>query len=187
MSNTGEHLLALDELTKQLTVRVIRRQRIENEITGKVAALKAKHQDELAGINADIAKIIADIRKILNESWSSIFVKRSVKLLYGILSVRTVTQKSAPDLDQLLALARRLGIVRTIFKPKVVYELRPDALEELQRHRPELVGAVIEWFGEPEVVDSVAFKPDLTARDIGTEQLSGKSIPLGKFPAHKKS
>ena len=122
IENRQDLLERLNSLIKFLATRTNDRNTISAKLDAEIALAKAKYEPDLTSAGRDIAGTIAQIRKIIEENRTTVFTDKSVKLLYSVIASRKVGGGEKLDQDRLLALARKLGIVRKFFRPRVVQE-----------------------------------------------------------------
>ncbi len=187
IENRQDLLERLNSLIKFLATRTNDRNTISAKLDAEIALAKAKYEPDLTSAGRDIADTIAQIRKIIEENRTSVFTDKSVKLLYGVIASRKVGGGEKLDQDRLLALARKLGIVRKFFRPRVVQELDTMDLWLYTQQRPEHQELINDCYDIDPVVESVTVKLALNAPGIDTSQLTSRPIPICKIVVDPES
>ena len=187
IENRQDLLERLNSLIKFLATRTNDRNTISAKLDAEIALAKAKYEPELTSAGRDIADTIAQIRKIIEENRTTVFTDKSVKLLYGVIASRRVGGAEKLDQDRLLALARKLGIVRKFYRPRVVQELDMMDLGLYTQHRPEHKKLIDDCYNIDPSVESVTVKLALNAPDIDTSQLTSRPIPICKIVVDPES
>lgn len=187
IENRQDLLERLNSLIKFLATRTNDRNTISAKLDAEIALAKAKYEPDLTSAGRDIADTIAQIRKIIEENRTTVFTDKSVKLLYGVIASRKVGGGEKLDQDRLLALARKLGIVRKFFRPRVVQELDTMDLWLYTQQRPEHQELINDCYDIDPVVESVTVKLALNAPGIDTSQLTSRPIPICKIVVDPES
>ena len=187
IENRQDLLERLNSLIKFLATRTNDRNTISAKLDAEIALAKAKYEPELTSAGRDIADTIAQIRKIIEENRTTVFTDKSVKLLYGVIASRRVGGAEKLDQDRLLALARKLGIVRKFFRPRVVQELNTMDLWLYTQQRPEHQELINDCYDIDTAVESVTVKLALNAPGIDTSQLTSRPIPICKIVVDPES
>ena len=184
ISETRQEVLErLDRLIKFLARRVIDRNRLTAEMQSEIDQVKDRYAEELSAATSDIDETVTQIREIIEHHWAVVFTSKSVKLLYGVLASRKGGGNEKLDVARLLTLARKLGIVRKLFRVRVVQELDPMGLLLYRESRPEHQELIDGCFDITPTHESVTVKLNFDAPDLDTSHLSDKPIPVGKFPS----
>ena len=187
IENRQDLLERLNSLIKLLATRTNDRNTMSGKLDAEIALAKAKYEPDLTSAGRDIADTIAQIRKIIEENRTTVFTDKSVKLLYGVIASRKVGDGEKLDQDRLLALARKLGIVRKFFRPRVVQELDTMDLWLYTQQRPEHQELINDCYDIDPVVESVTVKLALNAPGIDTSQLTSRPIPICKIVVDPES
>lgn len=187
IENRQDLLERLNSLIKFLATRTNDRNGMNAKLEAEIALAKAKYEPDLTSAGRDIADTIAQIRKIIEENRTTVFTDKSVKLLYGVIASRKVGGGEKLDQDRLLALARKLGIVRKFFRPRVVQELDTMDLWLYTQHRPEHKELIDDCYNIDPSVESVTVKLALNAPGIHTSQLTSRPIPICKIVVDPES
>lgn len=187
IENRQDLLERLNSLIKFLATRTNDRNTISAKLDAEIALAKAKYEPELTSAGRDIADTIAQIRKIIEENLTTVFTDKSVKLLYGVIASRRVGGAEKLDQDRLLALARKLGIVRKFYRPRVVQELDMMDLWLYTQHRAEHKELIDDCYNIDPSVESVTVKLALNAPGIDTSQLTSRPIPICKIVVDPES
>ena len=187
IENRQDLLERLNSLIKFLATRTNARNGMNAKLEAEIALAKAKYEPDLTSAGRDIADTIAQIRKIIEENRTTVFTDKSVKLLYGVIASRKVGGGEKLDQDRLLALARKLGIVRKFFRPRVVQELDTMDLWLYTQQRPEHQELINDCYDIDPVVESVTVKLALNAPGIDTSQLTSRPIPICKIVVDPES
>ena len=187
IENRQDLLERLNSLIKFLATRTNDRNTMSAKLDAEIALAKAKYEPDLTSAGRDIADTIAQIRKIIEENRTTVFTDKSVKLLYGVIASRKVGGGEKLDQDRLLALARKLGIVRKFFRPRVVQELNTMDLWLYTQQRPEHQELIKDCYDIDPVVGSVTVKLALNAPGIDTSQLTSRPIPICKIVVDPES
>ena len=187
IENRQDLLERLNSLIKFLATRTNARNGMNAKLEAEIALAKAKYEPDLTSAGRDIADTIAQIRKIIEENRTTVFTDKSVKLLYGVIASRKVGGGEKLDQDRLLALARKLGIVRKFFRPRVVQELNTMDLWLYTQQRPEHQELIGDCYDIEPVVESVTDKLALNAPGIDTSQLTSRPIPICKIVVDPES
>ena len=187
IENRQDLLERLNSLIKFLATRTNDRNSMNAKLEAEIALAKAKYEPDLTSAGRDIADTIAQIRKIIEENRTTVFTDKSVKLLYGVIASRKVGGGEKLDQDRLLALARKLGIVRKFFRPRVVQELDTMDLWLYTQQRPEHQELINDCYDIDPVVESVTVKLALNAPGIDTSQLTSRPIPICKIVVDPES
>lgn len=187
IENRQDLLERLNSLIKFLATRTNDRNGMNAKLEAEIALAKAKYEPDLTSAGRDIADTIAQIRKIIEENRTTVFTDKSVKLLYGVIASRRVGGGEKLDQDRLLALARKLGIVRKFFRPRVVQELDTMDLRLYTQQRPEHKELIDDCYAIDPSVESVTVKLALNAPDIDTSQLTSRPIPICKIVVDPES
>ncbi|MCA0228741.1 host-nuclease inhibitor Gam family protein [Patescibacteria group bacterium] len=187
IENRQDLLERLNSLIKFLATRTNDRNGMNAKLEAEIALAKAKYEPDLTSAGRDIADTIAQIRKIIEENRTTVFTDKSVKLLYGVIASRKVGGGEKLDQDRLLALARKLGIVRKFFRPRVVQELDTMDLRLYTQQRPEHKELIDDCYDIDTAVESVTVKLALNAPGIDTSQLTSRPIPICKIVVDPES
>ena len=187
IENRQDLLERLNSLIKFLATRTNDRNGMNAKLAAEIALAKTKYEPDLTSAGRDIADTIAQIRKIIEENRTTVFTDKSVKLLYGVIASRKVGGGEKLDQDRLLALARKLGIVRKFFRPRVVQELNTMDLWLYTQQRPEHQELINDCYDIDTAVESVTVKLALNAPDIDTSQLTSRPIPICKIVVDPES
>ncbi|MCA9340635.1 MAG: hypothetical protein KDA17_06990 [Candidatus Saccharibacteria bacterium] len=187
IENRQDLLERLNSLIKFLATRTNDRNGMNAKLAAEIALAKTKYEPDLTSAGRDIADTIAQIRKIIEENRTTVFTDKSVKLLYGVIASRKVGGGEKLDQDRLLALARKLGIVRKFFRPRVVQELNTMDLWLYTQQRPEHQELINDCYDIDPVVESVTVKLALNAPGIDTSQLTSRPIPICKIVVDPES
>ncbi|MCA9335563.1 hypothetical protein KC955_00430 [Candidatus Saccharibacteria bacterium] len=187
IENRQDLLERLNSLIKFLATRTNDRNGMNAKLAAEIALAKTKYEPDLTSAGRDIADTIAQIRKIIEENRTTVFTDKSVKLLYGVIASRKVGGGEKLDQDRLLALARKLGIVRKFFRPRVVQELNTMDLWLYTQQRPEHQELINDCYDIDTAVESVTVKLALNAPGIDTSQLTSRPIPICKIVVDPES
>ncbi len=176
----------LNQLIKFLAQRTNDRNAIQTRMDAQIAQIKGRHEADILSVSNDIEDTIAQIREIIEENWSLIFSDKSVKLLYGVIASRLVAGKETWDVDAILRVARKLGKVRKLFTWRLIFDLRPGAMQWIANH-PEYDENFADCFSKQPDTQSITVKLGLDVPDIDTSHLTASPIPICKIEVGAKS
>lgn len=149
-------------------------------LTRSVAAATSERADVRADLEREIKETKELLRELIMSKQAKLFLvgKRSFDTLYGSISLRdTAGSTKVVNGKELLALARKLGVVRKLFTMKISWTFSVTKFEQWVEKFPELAELFYQYLDVTTRHDKLSLKPhEPRVKAINLDRISSEAI-----------